>query len=55
MKTVSFKVLVTNGVYNAPDLYVYDVKDAEAAITEAKSRSGLARFNNWNFLPVRIR
>lgn len=49
MKT--FEVKVTNGLLNAPSIYVDAQKDNEAE-ERAREKSGLGRFYNWEFIAI---
>lgn len=47
----NFKVIPFKGALTAPAIYV-DAKKEKEAISEAKSKSGLSRFENWVFIPI---
>jgi hypothetical protein len=44
-----FRVVVTNGRYDAPVLYE-DAANEEDAIQQARDRSGLSKYNSWEFM-----
>lgn len=48
-----FKVTPTCGAYSAPALTEISDKE-ENAIKQAKQRSGLARFDNWEFVCINL-
>ena len=48
-----YKVIVTCGAYDAPSIYV-DAANEKDAIQQAKSKSGLSRFDNWQFIALSI-
>lgn len=49
-----FEVKVTNGKYNAPSIYLEAARDVEAEKL-AKSKSGLGRFDSWQFIAREIK
>ena len=42
-----FRVTITNGTYNAPDMYISADKDKAEEV--ARAASGLGRFDSWSF------
>lgn len=48
-----FKMSITNGILNAPAMIV-EAKDAIEAEIVARHKSGLGKFQSWNFCAIEL-